>query len=93
MLTYLEVNRSKVKFTRPNNAESESELQTWWAVGACAINYHGQLCSWVTARGRGHTVSAAPRWLRNLFEMFLILGDATKVIICETGISTIFCSL
>jgi len=36
--------RSKVKFTRPNNnSESESELQTWYAVGAYAINYHGQL--------------------------------------------------
>jgi len=32
MCTRFEAKRSKVKFTRPNNAESESELQTWQAV-------------------------------------------------------------
>jgi len=35
-------------------------LTNWYVSGACAVNCHAQLWSWVLARGRGYTVSAAP---------------------------------
>ena len=59
-------------FTRPATAETETvsyllnektyELLNWYATEACAVNCHAQLIklwSWVLARGRGYTVSAA----------------------------------
>jgi len=76
MRTRFEVKRSRS--LRPNNdeTESESELQTFklgrrmvHALSTAVASYKG-LCSWVIARGQGHTVSAA-------------LGDGHTTCLCH----------